>query len=66
MSRAKTKKIGRRALLAKLWDLGRVMSTQTVFLHQAIAQSVAVPKDPTLGTLIVVGFGTFLPASPLK
>ena len=47
VSRAKPKKIDRLALLAKLWDLGRVMSTQTVFLHQAIAQSVGLNATDT-------------------
>lgn len=39
--------MNRRALLARLWDLGRVMSTQTVFLHQAIAQSVGLNATDT-------------------
>src|SRR5215469_16533019 len=47
MSRAKLKKTTRRKLLNKLWDLGRVMSTQTVFLHQAIAQSVGLNATDT-------------------
>jgi len=37
----------RRELLARLWDLGRIMSTQTVFLHQAIAQSVGLSATDT-------------------
>ncbi len=37
----------RRELLSKLWDLGRTMSTQTVFLHQAIAQSVGLNATDT-------------------
>jgi DNA-binding MarR family transcriptional regulator len=37
----------RRNLLSKLWDLGRKMSTQTVFLHQAIAQSVGLNATDT-------------------
>jgi len=37
----------RRALMAKLWDLGRQMSTQTVFLHQALAQSVGLNATDT-------------------
>ena len=37
----------RRELLNKLWDLGRKMSTQTVFLHQAIAQSVGLNATDT-------------------
>lgn len=47
MSSPKPKKIARRALLARLWDLGRIMSTQTVFLHQAIAQSVGLNATDT-------------------
>ena len=34
-------------MLNKLWDLGRTMSTQTVFLHQAIAQSVGLNATDT-------------------
>ena len=37
----------RKELLARLWDLGRIMSTQTVFLHQAIAQSVGLNATDT-------------------
>jgi len=37
----------RRELLNRLWDLGRTMSTQTVFLHQAIAQSVGLNATDT-------------------
>jgi len=37
----------RRQLLNKLWELGRKMSTQTVFLHQAIAQSVGLNATDT-------------------
>jgi DNA-binding MarR family transcriptional regulator len=47
MSRAKAKKNTRRELLNKLWDLGRIMSTQTVFLHQALAQSVGLNATDT-------------------
>ena len=47
MSSAKSPKINRRELLNKLWELGRVMSTQTVFLHQAIAQSVGLNATDT-------------------
>lgn len=32
----------RHELLNRLWDLGRIVSTQTVFLHQAIAQTVGL------------------------
>lgn len=47
MSRPSGKKSRRQELLNKLWDLGRVMSTQTVFLHQAIAQSVGLNATDT-------------------
>ena len=42
---AKTR--NRRQLLNRLWDLGRIMSTQTVFLHQVIAQSVGLNATDT-------------------
>lgn len=42
---AKTR--NRRRILDRLWDLGRIMSTQTVFLHQAIAQSVGLNATDT-------------------
>jgi DNA-binding MarR family transcriptional regulator len=41
------KPLKRRELLDRLWDLGRIMSTQTVFLHQAIAQSVGLNATDT-------------------
>jgi DNA-binding MarR family transcriptional regulator len=47
MSRADAEKILRARLLRKLWDLGRVVSTETVFLHQAIAQSVGLNATDT-------------------
>lgn len=47
MSRQNQKKPRRRELLNKLWNLGRVMSTQTVFLHQAIAQSAGLNATDT-------------------
>jgi DNA-binding MarR family transcriptional regulator len=47
MSRENSKKSRRRELLDKLWDLGRKVSTQTVFLHQAIAQSVGLNATDT-------------------
>src|SRR5262249_60873935 len=47
MSTAAAQKPRRRELLAKLWDLGRKISTQTVFLHQAIAQSVGLNATDT-------------------
>ena len=47
MSTLTPKKIKRQELLNRLWDLGRIMSTQTVFLHQAIAQSVGLNATDT-------------------
>lgn len=47
MSKPTSKKINRSELLKQLWDLGRKMSTQTVFLHQAIAQSVGLNATDT-------------------
>jgi len=47
MSTANGKKLKRFELLGKLYDLGRAMSTQTVFLHQAIAQSVGLNATDT-------------------
>jgi DNA-binding MarR family transcriptional regulator len=47
MSTRRSKKPKRRELLNRLWNLGRVMSTQTVFLHQAIAQSVGLNATDT-------------------
>jgi len=47
MSTRTSKKRTRRELLSRLWDLGRKMSTQTVFLHQAIAQSVGLNATDT-------------------
>jgi len=47
MSSAKSKKNDRRELLNRLRDLGRKISTQTVFLHQAIAQSVGLNATDT-------------------
>jgi DNA-binding MarR family transcriptional regulator len=41
------KKSKRSELLDKLWDLGRKMSTQTVFIHQAIAQTVGLNATDT-------------------
>jgi DNA-binding MarR family transcriptional regulator len=37
----------RKFLLDRLWDLGRAVSTQTVFLHQAIAQTVGLNATDT-------------------
>ena len=48
MSTPKTAKArNRRQLLDRLWDLGRIMSTQTVFLHQTIAQTVGLNATDT-------------------
>lgn len=47
MSTARPKKVARNELLEKLWTLGRTMSTQTVFLHQAIAQTVGLNATDT-------------------
>lgn len=47
MSTPAHKKPTRRDLLNQLWDLGRRVSTQTVFLHQAIAQSVGLNATDT-------------------
>ncbi len=47
MSSSASKKNRRRDLLKKLSDLGRVVSTQTVFLHQAIAQTVGLNATDT-------------------
>jgi DNA-binding MarR family transcriptional regulator len=47
MSTAASKKSKRRELLGKLWELGRTMSTQTVFLHQALAQSAGLNATDT-------------------
>jgi DNA-binding MarR family transcriptional regulator len=37
----------RQDLLRRLWDLGRQQSTQTVFLHQALAQQVGLNATDT-------------------
>jgi DNA-binding MarR family transcriptional regulator len=47
MSRANSKSNRRRELLNRLQDLGRKISTQTVFLHQAIAQSFGLNATDT-------------------
>lgn len=48
MSRSpKAPRLDRSALLGKLWDLGRVVSTQAVFIHQAIAASVGLNATDT-------------------
>jgi DNA-binding MarR family transcriptional regulator len=47
MSRPHSKRNKRLGLLSRLWDLGRKISTQTVFLHQAIAQSVGLNATDT-------------------
>ena len=45
--RGKPSRRARPELLNRLSDLGRIMSTQTVFLHQAIAQSVGLNATDT-------------------
>ena len=47
MSTAKNREPRRAELLRRLWELGRQMSTQTVFLHQAIAQSFGLNATDT-------------------
>jgi DNA-binding MarR family transcriptional regulator len=47
MSRPIAKKNKRKELLGKFTDLGRRVSTLTVFLHQAIAQSVGLNATDT-------------------
>src|ERR1700757_1024192 len=47
MSTANKEKLKRGELLRRLWELGRIMSTQTVFLHQAIAQSAGLNATDT-------------------
>ena len=47
MSISISKKSHRRELLARLSDLGRIVSTQTVFMHQAIAQTVGLNATDT-------------------
>jgi DNA-binding MarR family transcriptional regulator len=47
MSTCPAGKSDRSTLLGKLWDLGRRMSTQTVFLHEAIAQTVGLNATDT-------------------
>jgi DNA-binding MarR family transcriptional regulator len=46
-STGKSKKISRGELLGKLSDLGRKMSTQTVFLHEAIARTAGLSATDT-------------------
>jgi DNA-binding MarR family transcriptional regulator len=55
MSRQAPKKIKRSELLAKFWDLGRKMSTQTVFLHQAIAQEFGLNATDTKCVDLILG-----------
>ena len=47
MTSAKNQRRSRAQILARLWDLGREMSTQTVFLHQAIAQGFGLNATDT-------------------
>jgi len=57
----------RHELLNRLWDLGRIMSTQTVFLHQAIAQSVGLnATDTKCIDLILRGPGGSVTAGSLS
>jgi DNA-binding MarR family transcriptional regulator len=50
-----SEKLKRRVLLNRLWDLGRKMSTQTVFLHQAIAQSFGLNATDTKCIDLILG-----------
>jgi DNA-binding MarR family transcriptional regulator len=43
----KQEKLKRTELLQRLWELGRRISTQTVFLHQAIAQGFGLNATDT-------------------
>jgi len=43
----KHQKLTRTELLQRLWELGRKISTQTVFLHQAIAQEFGLNATDT-------------------
>lgn len=47
MSTPSPRKSKRRELLGRLWELGRSSSTQTVFLHQALAQTVGLNATDT-------------------
>ena len=47
MSSPRSQKTKRRELVSTLLDLGRKISTQTVFLHQAIAQSAGLNATDT-------------------
>ena len=47
MSRASSRKFNRKELLEKFTNLGRRASTQTVFLHQAIAQTIGLNATDT-------------------
>jgi len=47
MSSEKPKSVRRWEILGRLWNLGRKSSTQTVFLHQAIAQSFGLNATDT-------------------
>lgn len=67
MSSTNVKKPKRRELLNKLWNLGRQMSTQTVFLHQAIAQSFGLnATDTKCIDLILQGPGSQVTAGWLS
>ena len=47
MSSPKTSHLKRSELLKRLWGLGRQISTETVFLHQAIAQTAGLNATDT-------------------
>jgi len=47
MSSPRSKRTTRRELVSRLLDLGRKISTQTVFLHQAIAQTAGLNATDT-------------------
>jgi DNA-binding MarR family transcriptional regulator len=55
MSSLQARKSRRRELLNRMWDLGRTMSTQTVFLHQAIAQGVGLNATDTKCIDLILG-----------
>ena len=55
MSSPDSIKSKRRELLNKIRDLGRKVSTQTVFLHQAIAQSFGLNATDTKCIDLILG-----------
>lgn len=67
MSSSPARRRDREALLARLRDLGRAMSTQTVFLHQAIAQTIGLnATDTKCIDLILRAPGAILTAGQLS